>query len=241
MAEFIQEILTYLENSSLVATVISGVALGFTGVLVRAVLAISKEIIVGNNSIKAQLNISQRLDLVEELVYEVASAHKAAILGSSLTADNKAIVLVPHTKAEAVHAKYLEILAENNSSESGISAQLEAVLSGFTAELEKIQNVAPTQSQAMLAQLRDQLKATPETNQAILGTIMNVVQETLGGNEKQVSGVVQQALTGVQENLGTVAEAALANLKEVAKDVVEEVAEQVKETTEDIVEKVSAV
>jgi len=41
----IEEILLYLENSSLVATVMSGIALGFTGVLVRAVLQISKEII----------------------------------------------------------------------------------------------------------------------------------------------------------------------------------------------------
>jgi len=176
----IEEILLYLENSSLVATVMSGIALGFTGVLVRAVLQISQEIIVGNNSIKAQLNISQRLDLVEEMLYEVATAHKTAVLGSALTADNKASVLVPHTKAEAVHAKYLEILAENNNSETGISADLEQVLSGFTAELEKIQNVAPTQAQDMLAKLRDQLKATPETNQALLGTIMNVVQGTLG-------------------------------------------------------------
>jgi len=174
----IQEILTYLENSSLVATVMSGIALGFTGVLVRAVLNISKELVVGSNSIKAQLNISQRLDLVEELLYEFATAHKTAVLGSSLTADNKASVLVPHTKAEAVHAKYLEILDENNS-ETGISADLEAVLSGFTEELEKIQNVAPTQAQDMLAKLREQLKATPETNQALLGTIMNVVQNSL--------------------------------------------------------------
>jgi hypothetical protein len=174
----VQEILTYLESSSLVATVMSGIALGFTGVLVRAVLNISKELVVGSNSIKAQLNISQRLDLVEELLYEFAAAHKAAILGSSLTADNKATVLVPHTKAEAIHAKYLEILDENNS-ETGISADLEAVLSGFTAELEKIQNVAPTQAQDMLAKLREQLKATPETNQAVLGTIMNVVQNSL--------------------------------------------------------------
>jgi hypothetical protein len=176
----IEEILLYLENSSLVATVMSGIALGFTGVLVRAVLHISKEIVVGNNSIKAQLNISHRLDLVQELMYELAAAHKIAILGSSLTADNKATVLVPHTKIEAIHAKYQEILADNNNSETGISADLEEVLSGFTAELEKIQNVAPTQAQDMLAKLREQLKATPETNQALLGTIMNVVQESLG-------------------------------------------------------------
>jgi hypothetical protein len=176
----IEEILLYLENSSLVATVMSGIALGFTGVLVRAVIQISKEIVVGNNSIKAQLNISHRLDLVQELMYEFAAAHKVAILGSSLTADNKATVLVPHTKIEAIHAKYQEILADNNNSETGISADLEEVLSGFTAELEKIQNVAPTQAQDMLAKLREQLKATPETNQALLGTIMNVVQESLG-------------------------------------------------------------
>lgn len=191
----IAELLNYLENSSLVATVISGIALGFTGVLVRAVLQISKEIIVGNNSIKAQLNISQRLDLVEEMLYEVATAHKVAILGSSLTSDNKASVLVPHTKAEAVHAKYLEILDENNNSESGISADLEAVLSGFTAELEKIQNVAPTQAQNMLAKLREELKATPETNQALLGTIMNVVEDTLGAKVGEVLGdVVDDAI-----------------------------------------------
>ena len=176
----IEEILLYLENSSLVATVMSGIALGFTGVLVRAVLQISKEIIVGNNSIKAQLNISQRLDLVEEMLYEVATAHKTAVLGSSLTSDNKASVLVPHTKAEAIHAKYVEILEDNNNSETGISADLEQVLSGFTAELEKIQNVAPTQAQDMLAKLRDQLKATPETNQDLLGTVMNIVQDSLG-------------------------------------------------------------
>ena len=186
----IEEILLYLENSSLVATVMSGIALGFTGVLVRAVLQISKEIIVGNNSIKAQLNISQRLDLVEEMLYEVATAHKTAILGSGLTADNKASVLVPHTKAEAIHAKYVEILEDNNNSETGISADLEQVLSGFTAELEKIQNVAPTQAQDMLAKLRDELKATPETNQALLGTIMNVVEESIGGKVGEVLGDV---------------------------------------------------
>lgn len=189
-----QEILTYLENSSLVATVMSGIALGFTGVLVRAVLNISKELVVGNNSIKAQLNISHRLDLVEELLYEFASAHKTAILGSSLTADNKATVLVPHTKAEAVHAKYLEILAENNS-ETGISADLAEVLEGFTAELEKIQNVAPTQAQDMLAKLRDQLQATPETNQAVLGTIMNAVQDAFGSVVDQAADAIVDSRT----------------------------------------------
>jgi hypothetical protein len=188
----IQEILTYLENSSLVATVMSGIALGFTGVLVRAVLNISKELVVGSNSIKAQLNISHRLDLVEELLYEFATAHKTAVLGSSLTADNKASVLVPHTKAEAVHAKYLEILNENNS-ETGISADLAQVLEGFTAELEKIQNVAPTQAQDMLAKLREQLKATPETNQAVLGTIMNAVQDAF-------TGVVDQAADAIVDS-----------------------------------------
>ena len=189
-----QEILTYLENSSLVATVMSGIALGFTGVLVRAVLNISKELVVGNNSIKAQLNISHRLDLVEELLYEFATAHKTAILGSSLTADNKATVLVPHTKAEAVHAKYLEILAENNS-ETGISADLAQVLEGFTAELEKIQNVAPTQAQDMLAKLREQLKATPETNQAVLGTIMNAVQDAFGSVVDQAADAIVDSRT----------------------------------------------
>jgi ElaB/YqjD/DUF883 family membrane-anchored ribosome-binding protein len=132
------------------------------------------------------------LDLVEELLYEFAAAHKAAILGSSLTADNKATVLVPHTKAEAIHAKYLEILTENNS-ETGISADLEAVLSGFTAELEKIQNVAPTQAQDMLAKLREQLKETPETNQAVLGTVMNVVQNAL-------TDIVDQTVDAVVES-----------------------------------------
>jgi ElaB/YqjD/DUF883 family membrane-anchored ribosome-binding protein len=190
----IEEILTYLENSSLVATVMSGIALGFTGVLVRAVLNISKELVVGNNSIKAQLNISHRLDLVEELLYEFATAHKTAILGSSLTADNKATVLVPHTKAEAVHAKYLEILAENNS-ETGISADLAQVLEGFTAELEKIQNVAPTQAQDMLAKLREQLKATPETNQAVLGTIMNAVQDAFGNVVEQAADAIVESRT----------------------------------------------
>lgn len=189
----IEEILLYLEQSSLVATVMSGIALGFTGVLVRAVLNISKELVVGNNSIKAQLNISHRLDLVQELMYEFASAHKVAILGSSLTADNKATVLVPHTKIEAIHAKYLEILADNNNSETGISADLEQVLAGFTAELETIQNVAPTQAQDMLAKLREQLQATPETNQAVLGTVMNVVQSTL-------TDIVDQTVDAVVES-----------------------------------------
>jgi ElaB/YqjD/DUF883 family membrane-anchored ribosome-binding protein len=189
----IDEILVYLENSSLIATVMSGIALGFTGVLVRAVLNISKEMVVGSNSIKAQLNISHRLDLVEELLYEFATAHKIAILGSSLTADNKATVLVPHTKAEAIHAKYLEILSDNNNSETGISADLEKVLEGFTAELEKIQNVAPTQAQDMLAKLREQLQATPETNQAVLGTIMNVVQKSL-------TDIVDQTATAIVES-----------------------------------------
>jgi hypothetical protein len=189
----IDEILVYLENSSLIATVMSGIALGFTGVLVRAVLNISKEMVVGSNSIKAQLNISHRLDLVEELLYEFATAHKIAILGSSLTADNKATVLVPHTKAEAIHAKYLEILSDNNNSETGISADLEKVLEGFTAELEKIQNVAPTQAQDMLAKLREQLQVTPETNQAVLGTIMNVVQKSL-------TDIVDQTATAIVES-----------------------------------------
>lgn len=189
----IEEILLYLEQSSLVATVMSGIALGFTGVLVRAVLNISKELVVGNNSIKAQLNISHRLDLVQELMYEFASAHKVAILGSSLTADNKATVLVPHTKIEAIHAKYLEILADNNNSETGISADLEQVLAGFTAELETIQNVAPTQAQDMLAKLREQLQATPETNQAVLGTVMNVVQSAL-------TDIVDQTVDAVVES-----------------------------------------
>lgn len=173
-----ENLLNYIENSSMVATVLTGLSLGFVGVLTRAVLNMAQEVITGGKTIKEQLNISDRLNILEDMIMKIAEADKTAVLGSSLTSENKAAVLARYSELDVLDAQYEQIVAQNAGNAEDLKAQLEQVLGGFTAELEKVSNVAPNESAAALASLREQLAASTETN-PLLGTLMQGAEEIL--------------------------------------------------------------
>ena len=181
-----ENLLTYLESSSLVATVLTGISLGFIGVLTRAVLGMAREVVTGGKTIREQLNISERLNLIEAMIMKIAEADKTAVLGSSLTSENKAAVLARYSELDVMDVEYDAIVAKNAGNAEDLKIQMEQILGGFTAELEKVATVAPNESAAALASLREQLATNVEVN-PILGTIMQGAGEVL---DKVTDGTV---------------------------------------------------
>ena len=181
-----ENLLTYLESSSLVATVLTGISLGFIGVLTRAVLGMAREVVTGGKTIREQLNISERLNLMEAMIMKIAEADKTAVLGSSLTSENKAAVLARYSELDVMDVEYDAIVAKNAGNAEDLKIQMEQILGGFTAELEKVATVAPNESAAALASLREQLATNVEVN-PILGTIMQGAGEVL---DKVTDGTV---------------------------------------------------
>lgn len=173
-----ENLLTYLESSSLVATVLTGISLGFIGVLTRAVLGMAREVVTGGKTIREQLNISERLNLMEAMIMKIAEADKTAVLGSSLTSENKAAVLARYSELDVMDAEYDAIVAKNAGNAEDLKIQMEQILGGFTAELEKVATVAPNESAAALASLREQLATNVEVN-PLLGTLMKGAGEVL--------------------------------------------------------------
>jgi hypothetical protein len=84
-----QEILNYLENSTLVANVISFVVLGITGVLMRAIIVAIARIAEQNKDIAEKQELVKNLSMLGKITYQTSLMYKNAIINSNLAPEAK--------------------------------------------------------------------------------------------------------------------------------------------------------
>lgn len=84
-----QEILNYLENSTLVANVISFVVLGITGVLMRAIIVAIARIAEQNKDIAEKQEMVKNLSALAKITYQTSLMYKDAVINSNLPPEAK--------------------------------------------------------------------------------------------------------------------------------------------------------
>ena len=187
----------FLNNSPLMGTAISAVTLGLTGILVRAFLGVAKDLVTGSKVLKEQINIAERLNVLEGMIYDNAMAHKASVLGSSLLGEDKAAVLVHTTKVEEGHLKYAELKKAADIAKAEDEAevsQVEALLATFNTDLTQVKDFSLNESSDMLAKLRGQLGA--EQGEDLLGAALDKLKET---GTDFLSNAVKSVATGATD------------------------------------------
>jgi hypothetical protein len=139
-----QEILNYLENSALVANVVSFVVLGITGVLMRAIIVAIAKIAEQNKDINEKQELIKNLSMLGKITYQTSLMYKNAIINSNLA---------PEAKNQA-----LEIFNEVQTAYNTLFPQVEEpaptkspLVQAFTEEFAQV-------GQDALSKLRNQLK-----------------------------------------------------------------------------------
>ena len=143
-----QEILTYLENSTLVANVISFVVLGITGVLMRSIIVAIARITEQNKDIEEKKELITNLGTIAKITYQTSLMYKNAIINSNLTPEAKNQALEIFNEVQTAYDGLLPILEGiGEKVEEQTSAVTEAIVQEFTQV-----------GQDALSKLRDQLK-----------------------------------------------------------------------------------
>ncbi len=139
-----QEILNYLENSTLVANIISFVVLGFAGVLVRSIIKGVGALAENKAELEKHANLAGQLRAIAEITFQSTLLYKNAVINSSLTPEAKEQALATF---EAVKKAYEELLPKLEEKEEAKPAAVEEVVE----ELKQVGEDA-------LSKLRSQLK-----------------------------------------------------------------------------------
>lgn len=140
-----QEILNYLENSALVANVVSFVVLGITGVLMRAIIVAIARIAEQNRDIDEKQELIKNLSTVAKITYQTSLMYKNAIINSNLAPEAKNQALEIFNDVQTAYNDLLPQLKEN------IEPQLKPVTNAIVQEFTQV-------GQDALAKLRNQLK-----------------------------------------------------------------------------------
>ena len=142
-----QEILNYLENSALVANIISFVVLGFAGVLVRSIIKGIATLAEDREKLEAQAGLAMQLRAIAEITYQSTLMYKNAVINSSLSPEAKEQALKTF---EEVRKAYEALLPKLEVGEVE-GPEPKPVVKEMVEELEKIGEDA-------LSKLRSQLK-----------------------------------------------------------------------------------
>ena len=140
-----QEILNYLENSALVANIISFVVLGFAGVLVRSIIKGIATLAEDREKLEAQAGLATQLRAIAEITYQSTLMYKNAVINSSLSPEAKEQALKTFEEVRKAYEALLPKL------EVGETPEPAPVVKEMVEELEKIGEDA-------LSKLRNQLK-----------------------------------------------------------------------------------
>ena len=141
-----QEILNYLENSALVANVISFIVLGFAGVLVRGIIRGVAQLAEDRAALEETAGLAQSLRAIAEITYQSTLMYKNAVVNSNLTPEAKQQAMETF---EEVKALYEALLPKLEVPE--IQPTSAPIVQGLVEELEKAGEDA-------LTKLRNQLK-----------------------------------------------------------------------------------
>ena len=143
-----QEILNYLENSTLVANVISFVVLGITGVLMRSIIVAISRIAEQNKDIEEKQALIKNLAMIAKITYQTSLMYKNAIINSNLAPEAKNQALEIFNEVQTAYNGLLPIL---EGIEENVEEQTNAIQETIVQEFTQI-------GQDALSKLRDQLK-----------------------------------------------------------------------------------
>jgi hypothetical protein len=142
------EIFNYLENSTLVANIISFVVLGFTGVLMRSIITAIARITEQNKDLEEKQELIKNLSMIAQITYQTSLMYKNAIINSNLTpeAKNQALEIF-----NEVQDAYNKLLPQLEGIEEDIEEETSAVKQAIVEEFQQV-------GQDALSKLKDQLK-----------------------------------------------------------------------------------
>ena len=142
------EILNYLENSTLIANVVSFVVLGITGVLMRSIITAIARIAEQNKDIEEQQGLIKNLATIAKITYQTSLMYKNAIINSNLAPEAKNQALEIFNEVQTAYQDLLPIIeAIEGKVEEETNALTEAIVEEFTQV-----------GQDALSQLRSKLK-----------------------------------------------------------------------------------
>ena len=143
-----QEILNYLENSTLVANVISFVVLGITGVLMRSIIVAIARIAEQNKDIEEKQGLIKNLATIAKITYQTSLMYKNAIINSNLAPEAKNQALEIFNEVQTAYNGLLPLLEEI---EGKVEEQTGAITQAIAEEFVQV-------GQDALSQLRSKLK-----------------------------------------------------------------------------------
>ena len=143
-----QEILNYLENSTLIANVVSFVVLGITGVLMRSIITAIARIAEQNKDIEEQQGLIKNLATIAKITYQTSLMYKNAIINSNLAPEAKNQALEIFNEVQTAYQDLLPII---EAIEGKVEEQTNALTQAITEEFTQI-------GQDALSQLRNKLK-----------------------------------------------------------------------------------
>jgi len=138
-----QELLNYLENSTLVANIISFVVLGLAGVLVRSIIKGVGALAEDRAALEKQGNLAVQLRAIATITFQSTLLYKNAVINSNLSPEAKQQALEVF---EEVKKAYEELLPKLEGEE-----EKSAPVKALVQELEKVGEDA-------ISKLRSQLK-----------------------------------------------------------------------------------
>jgi len=138
-----QELLNYLENSTLVANIISFVVLGLAGVLVRSIIKGVGALAEDRAALEKQGNLAVQLRAIATITFQSTLLYKNAVINSNLSPEAKEQALEVF---EEVKKAYEELLPKLEGEE-----EKPAPVKALVQELEKVGEDA-------ISKLRSQLK-----------------------------------------------------------------------------------
>lgn len=143
-----QEILNYLENSTLIANVISFVVLGVTGVLLRSIFTAIASITEQNKDIAEKQGLIKNLASIAQITYQTSLMYKNAIINSNLTpeAKNQALEIF-----NEIDKAYKDLLPQFEEIQEAVEEKTSAVTEALVKEFTQV-------GQDALSKLRDKLK-----------------------------------------------------------------------------------
>ena len=138
-----QELLNYLENSTLVANIISFVVLGLAGVLVRSIIKGVGALAEDRAALEKHGNLAVQLRAIATITFQSTLLYKNAVINSNLSPEAKEQALEVF---EEVKKAYEELLPKLEGEE-----EKPAPVKALVQELEKVGEDA-------ISKLRSQLK-----------------------------------------------------------------------------------
>ena len=141
------ELLHYLENSTLVANIISFVVLGFAGVLVRSIIKGVGALAENKAELEKHANLAGQLRAIAEITFQSTLLYKNAIINSNLSPEAKEQALETFKAVKEAYEALLPKLEEKEEAPKEAPTAVEEVIEEFKQV-----------GQDAISKLREQLK-----------------------------------------------------------------------------------